>query len=662
MDNKKLLIGFYSGTIEKYAKRLEEFEENNFLVYVFDNIDEKELINFNIKDILINILGENYAKNSINIISNIEKLILDLYQKHSYEYNGFIYDNSINLDPYNKDICINNSNLIYNFNLYSIKRHKSEFDYIELKDTNLYFLYEEMIDNYLNTVSQMIANTDELSRYYDVIQSKSEELENFIYNLDMVKKNYIKDLFSSKLSTKSELIKIYIYSFLLYLFKEKQYSDEICNIALSSKILSKENRFFIMYQLVQKAFPNAELSKIIDNNKLNAIYDKVFLEYKEKISDMKFIPKKQRNKELVFVFISQFLITTHGPTKTVLDRCYSLIKDMNKRVILINTKEFGGMSGIMLMNSMTIANVIDNYEKINKVTYKGIDIPFYQPSVNMPNESECINIVNMVKKYKPYLIFNIGGYSITADLCSQIVPVATISTSGNYSISKSKGQFFIMGRKATQSDYEYIAKEGHTKESIIECPFTFDLKPQKNKYTRKDFGIPSDKFIVTAIGGRLQYEIDEEYIKMIDELSKNGCFFVSIGNFKLSESLKSKYKNLKDNIKELGFQEDVLACIDLTDIYLNPKRQGGGTSAVECMFKGKPALSLNHGDVSMLVNEEFLVNDYNEMIELTLKLKNDNNFYKQMADKAREKSKDLMDTKKYFTKAYEDIISSTIFQ
>ena len=79
---------------------------------------------------------------------------------------------------------------------------------------------------------------------------------------------------------------------------------------------------------------------------------------------------------------------------------------------------------------------------------QGIDIPFYQPSVNMPNESECINIVNMVKKYKPYLIFNIGGYSITADLCSQIVPVATISTSGNYSISKSKGQFFIMGRKA----------------------------------------------------------------------------------------------------------------------------------------------------------------------------------------------------------------------
>ena len=112
----------------------------------------------------------------------------------------------------------------------------------------------------------------------------------------------------------------------------------------------------------------------------------------------------------------------------------------------------------------------------------------------MPDENECRDILNIVKQCKPYLIFNIGGSSIAADLCSKIVPMATISTSGNYSISKNKGQFFIMGRKPVESDYEYISKLGYEREAIVESPFTFELKPQKHSYSRKDFGISKDKY------------------------------------------------------------------------------------------------------------------------------------------------------------------------
>jgi len=213
-----------------------------------------------------------------------------------------------------------------------------------------------------------------------------------------------------------------------------------------------------------------------------------------------------------------------------------------------------------------------------------------------------------------------------------------------------------------ESDYEYIDKLGYRREAIIESPFTFDLKPQTHNYCRKDFGIPEDKFVVTFIGGRLQKEVDENFMEILEELATKGCFVVSIGGFKIPNELVSKYPNLNNNFKDLGFQEDILACVDLVDLYLNPKRQGGGTSAVECMYKGKPALSLRHGDVSMLVDEKFLVEDYEQMIKLVEKCKEDKDLYTEMSNRGKLKADDLMNTKKYFREMYDSIIHSYLFK
>ena len=52
---------------------------------------------------------------------------------------------------------------------------------------------------------------------------------------------------------------------------------------------------------------------------------------------------------------------------------------------------------------------------------------------------------------------------------------------------------------------------------------------------------------------------------------------------------------------------------------MNPKRNGGGSSVAEAVYKGLPAVTLPVGDVSAAAGESFRVADYGEMAETILK-------------------------------------------
>lgn len=56
------------------------------------------------------------------------------------------------------------------------------------------------------------------------------------------------------------------------------------------------------------------------------------------------------------------------------------------------------------------------------------------------------------------------------------------------------------------------------------------------------------------------------------------------------------------------------------DLYVNPKRSGGGSSVAESLYKGLPVVTLPVGDVSAAAGESFRVADYGEMAETILHL------------------------------------------
>lgn len=659
MNNKKVLVGFYKGEIEPYLERLENFEKAGYEVHVFDNVDDNNINQFDINNIIDNTFENTVKKENINLISNIEQLIINLYEKFTFVFNGFIYDNTLEQEKNIQKVKKEKAEV--RENLYSFKEWNIDTHYTVLTNTDIKDLSVKNVREFIEMINLISKAGSQLADLYGQLEYTAKELKNTIETLSHNEKKAVEIEFEQAYENMNIISKIYLGSFLLITFKERKYGEMLIDTIRYSDVLNKNNKFSLMYQIISKGFTDSSIAAATDFDKLHSMYDDIFEEFKKATGVYNHIPKEERNENVICIFTSQFLTLEHGPTKTALDRCYALAKYLNKKVILINTKELMSKKGLMLFNSMCTGNINPMLNGNRKIQHKDIIIDYYQPEIEMPDETACKDILEFIKKEKPYLLFNIGGYSITADLAAQMVPMATISTSGNYAISKNKGQFFIMGRKPEESDYELIAKEGHPRESIIECPFTFELKPQKENYTREDFNIPKDKFVVGTVGARLPREITEEFIIMLDKLARKNCFIVTIGEYNFSEEILNKYSDLAKNHLCMGFQNDILACVELFDLYVNPKRQGGGTSAVECMFKGKPALSLKVGDVSMLVDEKFLVDSFDEMIDMAEKLRQDNKFYSEMSKRAQVKAADLMDTKTYFIKMYNDVINSPIF-
>ena len=79
------------------------------------------------------------------------------------------------------------------------------------------------------------------------------------------------------------------------------------------------------------------------------------------------------------------------------------------------------------------------------------------------------------------------------------------------------------------------------------------------------------------------------------------------------------------------------------DLYVNPKRLGGGFSIAECFQVGKPGVTIDYGDVAAAAGPDFLVKDYAEMLEVIKRYTEDKEFYQMQVAKGKQRLQVLLD-------------------
>lgn len=494
-------------------------------------------------------------------------------------------------------------------------------------------LYENICSEIKNNIDLMLTLSN--NKIYDNDQKIIEEfylnIEKLVYTKNISYLNKI-DLLSNK--TENIYFKILIYSFLMSFTKNKDYIENIIDLLGNSKI-TPFKKFFYYFQIIHTGFVNTNL---INNNyrlKLNKIFANIVENTKNDLNlNENHINKEYRNKNLIFIITNQILTLNHAPTKTVLDRAYVLSKEFNKDILIINTADILSHSEPAPFFSSIKANKISYYAKSGKIHYKDFDFKLYQDNTEMPNNEIILKIIDMVKTQKPYFILNIGGNNITSDLCSLYIPTVSCATVFS-ALPVSIGTFLLTGD----------TKSKISSENIISETFTFDFKPQQNIYKRTDFAIPESKFIILIVGGRLADEVTPEFLSDIEPAITDNIHLVFAGKFENYDKLCLQFTFLKTNSTFIGFQNDMLAIAELCDIYINPPRSGGGSSAAECLYKGKPVITLNYGDCSVCSGNDFCVNNIEEMNKLIEKYCNDNPFYSEMSEKAKKRASILMDTR-----------------
>lgn len=433
----------------------------------------------------------------------------------------------------------------------------------------------------------------------------------------------------------------------------------------NKSIIPKDTLYFLLCQICALTFANPE----IDNLKVKELQwklSKIITDYyvdSLPVNKMQKINREDRNNEYVFVFTNQFLSMMHGPTKTALDRCYVLVKKMNKKVILINTSECLSLVGAMWLPNLKVAGYEPKHNEATSYLYEGINIPFFQCEKIMPNESIIESFVDLVRSKKPAYIISIGGDDVTSNIMSRIVPVLTVGLCPS-ALSPTSAQCQTYSGVLTQNDYNLLKEMDLPDWHIISSVFTSSLKKQENVYNRKNFGYDNNDFIAAIVGARLNTDITEDFLAMMNESAKRyNVKFLLMGEYSFDKekenSIYQKYPNLCNNMKYIGFVNDVLGHMEMADVFVSPMRRGGGTSAIEALSKGLPVLSTRFGDTMTGVGEDFLTDSYETMVELLGRYTQDKEFYEMQSQKAIERANLMLDSSTEFVKIlkkFEDII------
>lgn len=426
----------------------------------------------------------------------------------------------------------------------------------------------------------------------------------------------------------SNEFKAFAYSMLMKMEYNVEYTRKYVEI-INKLNLNYDNKYFLTGQFKRYAF----LDKIAVDDNINKIIDGMYIECFEHFKQdekLKYkIPVKDRNKDIVVILTMQYLDETHAPTKTVNERARAL-KKLGKQAFIINTTEQHTLKGAVPLYDIEQGKVIDENNGFNYI--EEIAVNMFQCPKECSLEQKIELLVGLLAKIKPMYILAIGTKSLMADLVGLIIDTVSMTVVFSnlpFTMNKIK----ILGRKLREDEVQKYKDA-----DIIESRFTFEMKEQKQHFDRKQYGIPDDKFVLVVVGTRLQDEVNHDFLEMLDRLSELGCFTIFAGKFERFDKFIDDYKKLKCNSKYIGYCNDVLALMEIIDLYVNPERSGGGYSVIEAAYKGKPAVYLNKGDVYAAGGEDFAVKSFAQMYDIILKYKMDTIFYKKMSEKAFERA------------------------
>ncbi len=462
-------------------------------------------------------------------------------------------------------------------------------------------------------------------------------------------KGSIIELLESEIPYEYPSIAVWWYSILMGIKKDPEiFQKFFYYVKKNRKGFSLNTQYFLYYQFVSLMFQFQELNIQKIKIEMWEYRREIVEEFAKKVTvPLEMIPQEERNDDLTVVITEQFLLEQHGPTKTALDRCKVLMQKMDQQVLLINTGEVLTRVGAIPFYDNAIGSYNNSQEKEQK--WKGVVVPYYQCDNNMPNIEELDHLLSKIRSMAPGHIVLIGRGGILGDLANKMVPALVVGL-GPSELCDTCAEYQTLGRKMNEADIEILKAVGHTKNHVIESIFTSSLKPQTEHITKQMVEIPEDKFLIIIVGARLDVEVDDKFLRMLEEIMETNMVFGFLGSFYKYEDYISRFPRLRRQSVFFGFCKDILSWMEICDLYVNPIRSGGGTSCVEAMFKGVPVVTTGYGDVAVNAGGEFCVKDYKEMQNKILQYYNDKEYYDLMSEKAKERAELLLDTETEFVR------------
>lgn len=194
---------------------------------------------------------------------------------------------------------------------------------------------------------------------------------------------------------------------------------------------------------------------------------------------------------------------------------------------------------------------------------------------------------------------------------------------------------------------------------LYEFKTGLEFAEPKKHIKRSDYSIGQNDFVMVTVGNRLDAEMDEEFIDYIVKfiMKNDDVRWVIVGPRHINY-LQTKYDFLLDDkIIKIQYEDDLPALYRICDVYLNPRRKGGGISIAMAMNEELPVvLTMDSTDGVYYVG---IGNAVNNSMEDYLELLNE--FYVNICERSKISKKMLQIIELYsfenFTSNLMDLIN-----
>jgi hypothetical protein len=341
------------------------------------------------------------------------------------------------------------------------------------------------------------------------------------------------------------------------------------------------------------------------------------------------------NEELVILLTNQFLTTQHGPTLTVLNYA-SALKAMGKHPIVICCTTVTKQSHYLYPVPIPIffSNVRDEYYEGQ--TLFDLDTGQQHPSEGgnqvkcwdqlfdfmqltpMDDTAHLIELVSFINQINPRFIIGVGGLNPVLEFVAQSRPVLNIPCVTSlvtpvYAVP-------VLHRELTEKDQRRVDSLALS-HPILTSRLPFRLRKFDCVKTSK----VTDRVLVFAIVGyRLEQEIRSDFIATLLAIKTQfpQSSFIFIG----PEGIDSFPQELLVCSYFSGMVSNAIDLIANCHFMLNPKRQGGGTSAIEALSLGIPVLTEAYGDVYQYIGDDFVFSSDQERLDFIQRYLTDADF------------------------------------
>ncbi|ONI43648.1 hypothetical protein AN641_09450 [Candidatus Epulonipiscioides gigas] len=374
-----------------------------------------------------------------------------------------------------------------------------------------------------------------------------------------------------------------------------------------------------------------------------------------------FLPYKIDEQSPIIVTTEQLAGLNRGPSKNFLDHVYTLATKFKRPVIIVFTAERCNRLNLLINTRMSNYIVQSQHIAKIKLPVNNIEIDVIHGATLDFSIYKLVSLVDLIYQLKPYLVYNMQAESLVSDACKLFTNVSVISFS--YDIPVSEAPNLILGRKLLPSDKKIFDLCKQNNQYILESTFTFILTPIEKCKTRQEYNLENDNIVIAIVGHRLDSEINNHYKQLLERLLtlSNKIKFLFIGIFENYEQVLANTLILEHSLF-IGNVPNLLEVYPICNLFLNPIRPGGGTSAVEALVSGIPVVTLSDCDVAYACGSKFTCQNEAEYIETVNRYIIDKSFYIDQSIYARTHGQELLDTETALRKMLYEIKKRSIFK